>query len=232
MDPVISGYLGATPTLICLFEDDETRWHALQTRNANADGFFVYAVRTTRIYCRPTCKARLARRANVSFYATPSEAQEAGFRACKRCKPDVAGFMPEEAAVRKIRAFVNGEGRDDDGEWMSLGQMARRTGLSKWHFHRVFKNVVGITPVEYVRFRRKRSRDQSAPVLSDELSPGDSAEMDWLQQLGSGQVDLEELGSLLPDGIASAESTSTGDSLEAPLTDDIFWKDLLIFPDD
>ncbi|KAI5467582.1 metal binding domain of Ada-domain-containing protein, partial [Mariannaea sp. PMI_226] len=137
----------------------ESRWQAVVSRNANADGFFVYCVKTTKIFCRPICKARLARRANVSFYATGHEAQLAGFRACKRCKPEIAGFMPEEQAVQKIRKFVrnraiSGIGGDEGNMRLSLSQMAKQTGLSKWHFHRVFKTCVGLTPIEYLREQR------------------------------------------------------------------------------
>lgn len=154
------------------YQDDESRWEAVRTRNIHADGFFFYGVRSTRIYCRPGCKARLARRANVYFYASATEAQAAGFRACKRCKPEVVGFMPEEKAVRRIREFVNdaaasaastndiGTGGDGSGvggwtgQSMSLASMAKEAGLSKWHFHRVFKKCTGKTPVEYLRLMR------------------------------------------------------------------------------
>ncbi|KAJ6442678.1 helix-turn-helix, AraC type, DNA binding protein [Purpureocillium lavendulum] len=165
--------LAPPPAPPSFFADDDSRWAAVQSRDAVADGFFVYAVRTTKVYCRPICKARLARRANVRFYPTGADARDAGFRACKRCKPDLAGFMPEERAVRQIRAFVrehDGGGRDgahgggDGGDGdedggassnrMSLADMAARTGLSKWHFHRVFKKCVGVTPFEYLRTQR------------------------------------------------------------------------------
>lgn len=135
----------------CLFTDDNDRWKAVQTRDANADGTFVYAVKTTKIYCRPICKARLARRANVCFYSTGFEAQKAGFRACKRCKPEVQGNMPEEAAVRNIKAFIERQRTNDQKPALSLSQMARQTGLSKWHFHRVFKKCVGVTPAQFLR---------------------------------------------------------------------------------
>ncbi|KAL4729199.1 hypothetical protein ACLX1H_003610 [Fusarium chlamydosporum] len=134
-------YNNNVPSIVSLFDDDISRWDAVTSRNTNADGFFVYAVRTTKIFCRPICKARLPRRANVSFFTHGHEAQQAGFRACKRCKPEVAGFMPEETAIRKIRAFVqqHAEKQDDAEVRLSLSQMARQTGLSKWHFHRMFK---------------------------------------------------------------------------------------------
>ncbi|KAH6900671.1 hypothetical protein B0T10DRAFT_453184 [Thelonectria olida] len=163
---------------ISLFEDDDSRWQAVVARNSNADGFFVYAVKTTKIFCRPICKARLARRANVSFYATGQDAQRAGFRACKRCKPEMAGFMPEEAAVQKIRAFVHNKavelGRDGAEARLSLSQMARQTGLSKWHFHRVFKRCVGMTPTEYLR--EQRMRESHGHQLPD-------GQVEWLDTL-------------------------------------------------
>lgn len=130
------------------FDDDVSRWLAVQARDVRADGSFVYAVKTTKIYCRPVCKARLARRANVSFYASGPEAGRAGFRACKRCKPEVDGRMPAERAVSQILSFV--AGHDRHRAVMSLGQMAKRTGLSKWHFHRVFTRTVGTTPRDFL----------------------------------------------------------------------------------
>ncbi|OAA80993.1 DNA repair and transcription factor Ada [Akanthomyces lecanii RCEF 1005] len=157
-----------------LFRDEAQRWQAVQDRDAAADGLFVYAVKTTKIYCRPICKARLARRANVSFYDTGREAQDAGFRACKRCKPELAGCMPEELAVRKIRAFVEEQRRGTKtgaaDSRLSLSQMARQTGLSKWHFHRVFKRCVGATPSEFLRSGGSRavpsSTSQSPPTTT------------------------------------------------------------------
>lgn len=157
-----------------IFRDEVRRWQAVQDRDAAADGLFVYAVKTTKIYCRPICKARLARRANVSFYDTGREAQDAGFRACKRCKPELAGYMPEELAVRKIRAFVEEQQRrrgqgikfSTPDSRLSLSQMARQTGLSKWHFHRVFKRCVGATPSEFLR-----SGSTAAAVSSTSQSP-------------------------------------------------------------
>lgn len=231
----IPGVLPPTTTMtsqpappISLFDDDDTRWQAVRDRDANADGFFVYGVRSTRIYCRPICKARLARRANVSFYDTPHGAREAGFRACKRCKPEMEGFMPEDAAVRKIRAFVSSGGGDGV---MSLGQMARRTGLSKWHFHRVFKKCVGVTPVEYVRMRR-RSGDLASSVGQTDVSttsagsesPATSLDADWLQQLEMGEFDF----GVLDPALADSGTASMGGMVDG----DMSWADLLIWPED
>jgi methylphosphotriester-DNA--protein-cysteine methyltransferase len=178
------------------FEDDESRWQAVQARDAVADGFFVYAVKTTKIYCRPICKARLARRSNVSFYPTPCEAQTAGFRACKRCKPDLEGFMPEERAVQQIRRFVLEADTAQQGQKLSLSQMAKRSGLSKWHFHRVFKRTVGVTPFEYLRNERAAWAD-CAPGLWE------------AGQVADGTFALDEFWGLeTTDG--SSESVSSG----------------------
>lgn len=168
-----------------LFRSEARRWQAVQDRDGAADGLFVYAVKTTKIYCRPLCKARLARRANVSFYDTGREAQAAGFRACKRCRPELGGCMPEELAVRKIRAFVEeqkqrGGGTKTDTR-LSLSQMARQTGLSKWHFHRVFKRCVGATPSEFLRRRAEEeatSTSQSPLPTSGTLSPWTDSDLD------------------------------------------------------
>ncbi|KAL6859940.1 hypothetical protein ACO1O0_003964 [Amphichorda felina] len=210
-----------------LFDSDEARWQAVRSRNASADGLFVYCVRSTRIYCRPICKARLARRANVSFHGTPREAREAGFRACKRCRPDVEGGMPEDAAVGKIRAFVNGDsssssgGGVEDGVVMSLGQMARRTGLSKWHFHRVFKKCVGVTPVEYVRMRRSSSRSVG-PTEAE--SP-----QQLLDVLDMGKLDFAALDPVLAD---EGSGGSGGEMANGHGDEDMSWTDLLAWPDD
>lgn len=187
-------------SIISLFEDDESRWQAVVKRNANADGFFVYAVKTTKIFCRPICKARLARRSNVAFFTMGSEAIAAGYRSCKRCRPDLDGFMPEEAAVRKIREFVRrrNEGEAEGGARLSLSQMAKQTGLSKWHFHRVFKKCVGVTPGEYLQREREQQRSHSqqqqhvaATVTVDPQVVFDSIDFD--SEVSSSSWSLDDL---------------------------------------
>ncbi|KAM0441177.1 hypothetical protein ACHAPT_000483 [Fusarium lateritium] len=212
--------------LVSLFEDDASRWQAVVSRNANADGFFVYAVRTTKIFCRPICKARLARRANVSFFTSGRDAQQAGFRACKRCKPEVAGFMPEEAAVRKIRAFVQhqAEKKGDAEARLSLSQMARQTGLSKWHFHRVFKKCVGVTPTEYLRVQRQGQQAQESVP---------DGEPSWLDSLDLGDLECDfDFScwdeSVVGSGPPSIETPPTTVSGCSPWSID----DLLIWPDE
>ncbi|KAK6450924.1 hypothetical protein FP744_10007175 [Trichoderma asperellum] len=146
------------------FDDDDSRWEAVKSRNVKADGLFVYAVRSTGVYSRPTCKARLAHRFNTAFFRTSIEAQSAGFRPCKRCHPEDGAHMLAGIAVSKIHAFMKKRplgakmGKDDTMTTLSLSQMARQAGLSKWHFHREFKKCFGVTPVEYLRIERKAAR--------------------------------------------------------------------------
>lgn len=150
--------------LVSEFDDDDSRWEAVKSRNVKADGLFVYAVRSTGVYSRPTCKARLAHRFNTAFFRTSIEAQSAGFRPCKRCHPEDGAHMLAGIAVSKIHAFMKKRplrakmGKDDTMTTLSLSQMARQVGLSKWHFHREFKKCFGVTPVEYLRIERKAAR--------------------------------------------------------------------------
>ena len=155
------------------------RWNAVKTRDPGADGYFIYAVRTTKIYCRPVCKARLARQANVVFYDSAEEAERAGYRACKRCKPQLLGQMPEENAVVQIRALIEQRlpraeipGRPSDLK--NLAELAREAGLSKWHFHRVFKEVTGLTPMAYLR-QRNQDYSFSETDLTSSQPSGSSA---------------------------------------------------------
>lgn len=135
----------------------DPRWAAIAARDPGADGRFYYAVETTGVYCRPSCAARLARPENVSFHATCAEAERAGFRPCKRCKPDQASRQEQHAAqvARACRLIEESE------DVPSLEQLAVRVGMSPYHFHRVFKRVTGLTPREYAAAQReKRVRSQ------------------------------------------------------------------------
>ncbi|HZP94376.1 MAG TPA: bifunctional DNA-binding transcriptional regulator/O6-methylguanine-DNA methyltransferase Ada [Burkholderiales bacterium] len=134
------------------FGSENEKWAALVRRDPAADGAFYYAVRTTGVYCRPSCSARLARRENVRFYATREEAEQAGFRPCKRCKPDQRSIVEQHAArvadaCRRIETAA---------EMPSLEALARDAGLSRYHFHRVFKSIAGITPKAYAAAHRAR----------------------------------------------------------------------------
>jgi AraC family transcriptional regulator of adaptative response/methylated-DNA-[protein]-cysteine methyltransferase len=139
------------------FATDEARWQAVVDRNRTADGAFFFSVRTTGVYCRPSCGARLPRRENVAFHASPAEAEAAGFRACLRCKPnlDKSEDAQAKAVARACRAIEEAE------EPPTLDALAKIAGQSPWHFHRVFKAVTGVTPKAYADAHRgKRVRDE------------------------------------------------------------------------
>jgi AraC family transcriptional regulator of adaptative response/methylated-DNA-[protein]-cysteine methyltransferase len=119
-------------------------------RDSAADGTFVYSVRTTGVYCRPSCAARLPRPENVSFHTTCQDAASAGFRPCKRCRPNQPSLAAEHAAtITESCRLIEGSSTT-----LSLGDLAQRAGLSPFHFHRVFKATTGLTPREYANAHR------------------------------------------------------------------------------
>jgi AraC family transcriptional regulator of adaptative response/methylated-DNA-[protein]-cysteine methyltransferase len=124
----------------------DPRWAALRARDTAADGTFVYAVKTTGVFCRPSCPARPARPENVRFFATGAEAEAAGYRACLRCRPLAAeGRDPMTARVEALAAFI----RAHADEPLPLARLAAEAGLSPFHLQRSFKAVLGVTPREY-----------------------------------------------------------------------------------
>src|SRR3954462_8047095 len=127
---------------------DEKAWDAVQRRDHAFDGRFFFAVRTTGIYCRPSCPARRPRRDNVSFFTTRVGAETAGFRACRRCRP-AAERAPAAALVARGRKLLD---KHPDG--ITLAALAQRTGLSPHHLQRVFREQTGVTPKQYLAARR------------------------------------------------------------------------------
>jgi AraC family transcriptional regulator of adaptative response/methylated-DNA-[protein]-cysteine methyltransferase len=127
------------------------RWKAVREREpAN----FIYAVRTTGVFCRPGCASRLPRRDHVQFFESAAQARLAGFRACKRCNPEQAMSESENAIVQAARQIA------DSAELPTVGKLAARAGLSESRFQRLFKQVVGVTPKAYMLAQRdKRTRD-------------------------------------------------------------------------
>ena len=130
--------------------EPEKCWQAVQARERAADGSFYYAVKTTGVYCRPSCASRLPRRENVSFHPTPAAAEAAGFRPCKRCRPtERTSVEAQLAAVAKACAILR-----EREEAPTLAELARAVAVSPFHFHRLFKQVTGTTPREYARAER------------------------------------------------------------------------------
>ncbi len=141
----------------------DPRWKAVVTRDPAADGSFVYSVKTTGVYCRPSCGSRTARPENVQFHPTPSEAERAGFRPCMRCKPDQPPLSVRQTArVASVCRYIDAAERPP-----SLREMADHIGLSPHHLHRLFRAVTGVTPRAYAAARRARR-------VRDALTDGDT----------------------------------------------------------
>lgn len=140
-------------------DEQDPRWRAVIARDAEADGRFVYCVQTTGIYCRPSCPARRARRENVFFAESAAAAERAGFRPCKRCRPESLGLLEQQRG--KIVTICRKLERAN--EPLNLDALARQAGLSRFHFHRLFKSATGVTPKAYAQACRKaRLRDELA----------------------------------------------------------------------
>ncbi len=126
-------------------------WNAVMSRDASRDGSFVFAVRSTGIYCRPSCPARRPHRANVSFFQIPEAAEQAGFRACRRCHPRRARTLdPQIELVRRVCHLIDEHGEEPP----TLQTLSAETEVSAHHLQRTFKEVMGITPRQYAESRR------------------------------------------------------------------------------
>ncbi|MEO3739679.1 bifunctional DNA-binding transcriptional regulator/O6-methylguanine-DNA methyltransferase Ada [Kosakonia sp. WA-90] len=150
---------------------DEQRWQAVLARSPQADGQFVFAVLTTGIFCRPSCTARHALRQNVRFYPDAQSAVAAGFRPCKRCRPDT--LHPQQQRLDKIAAACRLLEQDAP---VTLARLAEQAAMSPYHFHRLFKSATGMTPKAWQQaFRARRLRAtlaQSDTVTDAVLAAG------------------------------------------------------------
>jgi AraC family transcriptional regulator of adaptative response/methylated-DNA-[protein]-cysteine methyltransferase len=130
----------------------DPRWAAVVARDSRSDGRFFYAVRTTGVYCRPSCAARTARPENVEFHLTADAAERAGFRACKRCKPGQLSLAEQHAArMTELCRYIERAAQPP-----TLAELSRRAGMSAYHLHRVFKAATGLTPRAYAAAHRAR----------------------------------------------------------------------------
>jgi AraC family transcriptional regulator of adaptative response/methylated-DNA-[protein]-cysteine methyltransferase len=139
-------------------------WAAFQARDRRYDGRFIVAVRTTGIYCKPSCPARHPKRENIVFHPDPAAARDAGFRACLRCKPDEIGR--DRVAVADALSLLG-----DREAPIGLAALAARVGYAPHHFHRLFKRATGVTPAAYARGLRSR---RAADALSKESNVTDA----------------------------------------------------------
>ncbi|MGN6648769.1 bifunctional DNA-binding transcriptional regulator/O6-methylguanine-DNA methyltransferase Ada [Trinickia sp.] len=143
------------------YQTDIDRWDAVTQRDAHADGAFYYAVATTGVFCRPSCASRLPRRENVAFFDTAEEARAAGFRPCKRCRPD--GLPRDLAIVARACATLDA----DPAARLTLAQLSEAVHVSPFHLQRLFKRIVGVSPREYQAARR-------GAALRDALQRGEA----------------------------------------------------------
>ncbi|MEP7130364.1 MAG: methylated-DNA--[protein]-cysteine S-methyltransferase [Sphingomicrobium sp.] len=131
--------------------DPETAWAAFMRRDRGWDGRVIGAVKTTGVYCKPSCPARRPKREHVIFYASGKEARAAGFRSCLRCKPDEVG-RDREAVAKAVKIIEAAE------EPPALAELAEAVGYAPHHFQRLFKRDLGVSPAEYARgLRSKRA---------------------------------------------------------------------------
>jgi len=151
---------------------DSEKWRAVVERDETKDGAFVFAVRSTGIYCKPSCPARHPNLGQVEFFSRPDEAERSGFRACKRCHPREARPSARAELIQKICKYI--EANLD--EKLTLEILSHQAGLSPFHFQRTFKRALGISPRQYVEARRlekvKRSLTNGETVTNSLYGAG------------------------------------------------------------
>lgn len=164
-----------------MIDTDERRWQAVCERDARADGQFVFAVLTTGVCCRPSCRSRRALRENVHFYPDVATAQAEGFRPCKRCQPEKTD--PQQQKVEKVAAACRLLKQEMP---VTLEALARQAALSPFHFHRLFKSVTGMTPKAWQQaWRARRLREalgQGEKITDAALSAGFPDNSSYYQQ--------------------------------------------------
>ncbi|GAA0593903.1 Ada metal-binding domain-containing protein [Virgibacillus siamensis] len=136
----------------------DTMWKATVSCDPGYDGVFFYAVKTTGIFCRPSCKSKVPNSDNVTFFANAAEAQKAGYRPCKRCRPDLKSksYDPFQPILEDTRKII----KNNYSQKTSLNEIAAKVGVSPFHLNRVFKKRMGYTPRMYLeKIRVERAKD-------------------------------------------------------------------------
>lgn len=199
--------MAVEPATTSIDISDAEAWRAVVARDARHDGRFVYAVQSTRIYCRPSCPSRRPLRENVSFFATPDDAEGAGFRACLRCTPraESTGGPAIERAVQYLDA--------NSDRVISLSELAAHAGLSAWHLQRSFKRAMGVTPKEYQDARR-------VSLFKTRLRAGDTVSRATYEAgFGSSSRVYERAGELLGMTPAAYRRGGAGVDIEYSIAD-------------
>ncbi len=146
---------------------DDARWQAVQVRDMRFDNHFVYAVRSTGIYCRPACSSRRPHRRQVRFFPSADTARQAGFRPCRRCRPDNPG-TPQAEMVQHACRWIE---ENTDGN-LTLAALGKKLDVSRYHLQRVFKRLKGVTPRQYAelcRLTRVKARLRDGENVTDAL---------------------------------------------------------------
>jgi AraC family transcriptional regulator of adaptative response/methylated-DNA-[protein]-cysteine methyltransferase len=171
--------------------DEERWWEAVMSRDAASDGAFVYAVRSTGIYCKPSCPSRRPRREHVSFFDAAEAAEAAGFRACRRCRPNGVEDDPNAEIVQRVCRYIE---ENHTGERpVTLTALGEHVGLSPFHLQRVFKRATGITPRQYaeaLRLGQLKSRLKEGDNVTSAIYDAGFASGSRLYEVAPGQLGM------------------------------------------
>jgi AraC family transcriptional regulator of adaptative response/methylated-DNA-[protein]-cysteine methyltransferase len=168
---------------------DARRWQAVADRDSALDGAFVFAVSSTGIFCRPSCPSRRPRRENVRFFEQAREAEQAGYRACLRCRPKAIDGNPQAALVRSVCRYIEQNIEDR----LTLGHLALQFRRSPFHLQRTFKSVLGISPKAYmdaVRLRQVKHNLQSGHSVTTSLYSAGYGSSSRLYERTAGQLGM------------------------------------------
>lgn len=143
----------------------DEQWQAVVDNNASYDGQFFYAVKTTGIFCRPSCKSRVPKRENIGFFKNADQALAANFRPCKRCKP-TGQRLPDEEWIAFITEYVDSH----CDEKLTLEILALQSHGTPYHLHRTFKKIKGMTPVDYIQHVRIEKAKMLLTTIDDPVS--------------------------------------------------------------
>jgi AraC family transcriptional regulator of adaptative response/methylated-DNA-[protein]-cysteine methyltransferase len=164
----------------------ELQWQQVLSRDARQDGHFVFAVRTTGVYCRPSCPSRRPRRDSVEFFNSPNAAEHAGYRACLRCKPTQVSEQAQY--VTRARQLL-----DTSEGTLTLAELSKRVGLSAFHLQRLFKRATGLSPREYQAARRSeqlKNRLREGADVTTSLYDAGYSSPSRLYENASGQLGM------------------------------------------